>query len=631
MWGVPPARSVTPVPIFILSQRPNRGRRTIRPRLWVLALALGGALSLATATSSPAASGTWERAWGKDVISGGGTGFEICTSAPGCKAGSFGGLGGEMDDPEGVATDSSGNVYVADTSNRRIQKFDSNGLWERAWGKDVISGNFEEGFEVCTTAASCKVGEIGGLGGEMRSPAGVATDASGNVYVADTFNHRIQKFDSDGEFVLAWGKDVHIGGGTDFEPCDNRFLCKEGTEGGLGGEMDRPRGVATDASGDVYVADQGNHRIQKFDPEAADFEGLWKRGWGKDVISGNAEEGFEVCETRADCKAGETGGLGGEMSSPFGVGTDDSGDVYVADQGNHRIQKFDSNGEFDRAWGKDVISGGGAGFEVCTSSNEAGCKAGETGGLGGEMNLPLGVATDASGDVYVGDHGNLRIQKFDSEVATSMAEGEFEGLWERAWGKDVVSGGGTGFEVCTNAASCKAGSFGGLGGEMSNPRGVATDASANVYLADQGNQRIQKFADPPPGGGGAGGGGGSGGGTGAGTLLLPPPPNDFDFGKLQRNKKKGIAFLIAFVPGPGEIGLAGKGVATIAGARSARTVGAAGPVKLKVKPGKKGKRARKIRRALKNKGKARVKVLVTFVPTGGFANTRATKVKLLRR
>ena len=104
-----------------------------------------------------------------------------------------------------------------------------------------------------------------------------------------------------------------------------------------------------------------------------------------------------------------------------------------------------------------------------------------------------------------------------------------------------------------------------------------------------------------------------------------PPSNRFSFGKLKRNKKKGIAFLFVNVPGPGELSLAGKGLKAIDPPVSG------GTVKLKVAPAKKGKAARKLRRALLEKGKAAVKALVSYQPTGGSANTQARKLKLIRR
>ena len=124
---------------------------------------------------------------------------------------------GDLDYPVGVATDGSGNVYVADRDNSRIQKFDANGTFLSAWGS------------------------AGSDDGQFNFPNGVATDGSGNVYVADGNNNRIQKFDANGTFLAAWG-----GAGPD------------------NGQFENPVGLATDGSGNVYVADTGNGRIQKF-------------------------------------------------------------------------------------------------------------------------------------------------------------------------------------------------------------------------------------------------------------------------------------------------------------------------------------------------------------------------------
>ena len=131
--------------------------------------------------------------------------------------GSVGSADGSFDGPNGVSVDSSGNVYVADTNNNRIQKFDSSSTFITAWGSS------------------------GSANGSFSYPYGVSVDSSGNVYVADMFNNRIQKFDSSGTFITAWG-----------------------SSGSATGSFDGPFGVSVDSSGNVYVADSGNNRIQKF-------------------------------------------------------------------------------------------------------------------------------------------------------------------------------------------------------------------------------------------------------------------------------------------------------------------------------------------------------------------------------
>jgi NHL repeat-containing protein len=442
--------------------------------------ALAALLAAVAVAPAQASTGAFDRAWGKDVNGGGG--FGICTVAANCLGGTIGGLGGEMYGPYDAATDSGGNVYVADASNNRIQKFDSSGTWDRAWGKNVNGGG---AFGICTVAGDCLSGTTGGLGGEMNFPAGVATDSGGNVYVADAFNHRIQKFNSSGNFIMAWGKNVDIFGpiGAGFEICTTAAFCQAGNgTGALGGEMNAPHGVATDSSNNVYVADTGNQRIQRFGSS-----GAWDRAWGRNVNGGNV---FGVCTVAANCLKGTTGVGGGEMNYPEGPATDATDHVYVADAFNNRIQKFNSSGTWDRAWGRNV--NGGDVFGICTVA--VSCLAGNSdplgGALGGEMNAPHGVSTDSDGNVYVADQSNYRIQKFGSE-----------GAWERAWGKGV--NGGDAFGVCTVAASCLRGSTGGLGGEVNYPFGVTSDSTGNLYVAEFSNNRIQKFSNAelaaPPG------------------------------------------------------------------------------------------------------------------------------------
>jgi hypothetical protein len=269
-------------------------------------------------------SGTFLRAWGKNV---GGTGVGICTVAASCQAGAVGGLGGDIFSPEGVATDAAGNVYVAESNNIRVQKFDSSGAFLRAWGMDVGGA----GVGVCTTAASCRIGTRGTLGDEFSNPWDVATDASGNVYVTDQNLFRVQKFDSSGGFLRAWGKDV---GGAGVEICTVAASCQGGSTGVQGGEFNAngAAGVATDAAGNVYVANAAvGGRVQEFDSS-----GGFLQSWGKDV----GGSGVDVCTVAASCQGGSTGVLGGQFASPADVAIDAAGNLYVADSNNRRIQKF---------------------------------------------------------------------------------------------------------------------------------------------------------------------------------------------------------------------------------------------------------------------------------------------------
>ncbi len=467
-------------------------------RVWIVAIGVG----LALAAPAQAADGAWERAWGLNVDSVAvGMGFEICTVAANCQiGGNATAPGGAMNLPHGVDLDASGNVYVADTNNNRIQKFDSSGNFLRAWGKDVIDiGVNDSGtgaFEICVAGMDiCKTAAAGtGLGGEVSQPFDVAVNA-GSVYVADRNFKRIQVFNTSGTFVAAWGRDVDgvvVSPGA--EICVTALNCKTGVAGGLGGEFNNPTGVETDATGNLYVAEQAGHRIQKLSST-----GAFQRTWGNDVIetgmTGDMGPVFEICTNAPDCKGGVIGppANGGEFSQPGGLAVD-AANVYVADQGNSRVQKSDLSGNFVAAWGKDVDSvAPGTGAEICTVAGN--CKQGGPAPLlGGEFALVYDVALDAAGNVYVADGAASRVQRFSSSLA-----------FQRTWGKDVDSVAmGTGFEICTVAANCKLGeTTSALGGELNVATGLATDAAGGLFVADGFNNRIQRFAaDPPPPAGG---------------------------------------------------------------------------------------------------------------------------------
>lgn len=279
--------------------------------------------------------------------------------------------------PAGVTVDSADNVYVADSGNSRIQKFDGNG---NPLGNRSISGTFTALTGVAVDSAgniyltdanplgnhvwkldgitgtnTLSWGSSGSADGQFTSPTGIAVDSSNDVYVADQLNHRIQKFDSNGTFLTKWG-----------------------SSGSADGQFNRPFDVAVDSAGNVYMTDSLNFRVQKFDSS-----GNFLRMWGFGVNTGDST--FEICT--GSCRIGITGNGDGQFSTPAGIGVDSAGNVYVTDRTAHRIQKFDSNGNFLTKWGS-------------------------FGTGNGEFNVPADVTIDSANNVYVADESNNRIQKF---------------------------------------------------------------------------------------------------------------------------------------------------------------------------------------------------------------------------
>jgi len=413
--------------------------------------------------------------------------------------GGEGSEGGHLVEPSGVAIDSKGNVWVADTGHDRIQEFDS-------------EGKFIQEF-----------GAFGSASGLFSEPQGIAIDPEGDVWVADTGNYRLQEFNAKGEFLRTVGsqgagnvkfskpqgivvdsKDniwVADTGNSRIQELNSKgeFVRKFGTLGPENGQLSKPQGIALDSKGNVWVADTGNSRVQAFDAEgkylskfaskgaengqltepqgvALDAEGhVWAADTGNNRIQEFNAEGKFVAKTEG------AGNEDGQLSKPGGVAIDAKGNVWVADNVNDRIQELNPEGKFLRKFG------------------------GEDSGAG-HLSGPGGIATDSEGHAWVADTGHDRIQEFDTEgkfVREFGALGSGEGLFSEPQGIALDAEGhvwvadtenGRAQEFTTEGKFVREFGTEGTGnGQLKKPEGIALDAKGNVWVADTQNDRIQEL------------------------------------------------------------------------------------------------------------------------------------------
>jgi len=307
-----------------------------------------------------------------------------------------------LNHPLGIALDRSANLYIADEFNNRIRRIDA------------------ETGEITTVAGNGSFA-FGGDGGpaveaSLAHPAAVAIDSSGNLLISDSLNNRIRRVDAE---TLRISTIAGTG------------VAGFSGDGGLASSaaLNNPIGIAIDSSGNILIADSGNHRIRRIDARTGEITTV--AGNGRAELSGDGGPAVQA-----------------SLNFPLGVAVDARGNIYIADSRNSRIRRVDA----DRLI-TTVARGGQS-----------------------KLNRPSSVAVDPSGNLFIADTLNNRIQKID--IST--------GQTSTFVGTGIAGFGGDGFPA--------------MDAKLFEPQSVAIDAAGNLFIADTRNNRVRRAFLPgrPP-------------------------------------------------------------------------------------------------------------------------------------
>jgi sugar lactone lactonase YvrE len=308
--------------------------------------------------------------------------------------------------PYGVAMDNSGNLIIADTGNFRVRKVDTNGVIT------TLAGHFHLSNGDGGQATNANIG----------LPFGVAVDISGNLFILDQADSLIRKVDTNGVITTVAGTG-RPGASGDGGPATNATFVTS-------------YGFAVDSSGNLYIADAANSRVRKVDTKGVIT-----------TVAGVGQSGY----------SGDGGvATNAKLSMPQGMTVDSFGNLFIADTGNNRVRRLDTNGVITTVAGGPHASFAGDGGPATNAS----------------LSGPTGLALDSSGNLYIADYNNNRVRQIDPNgIITTVA-----GSAARHAGIGPGDGG-----PGTNAV-------------LLNPSGLAIDSHGNLYVVDNGDSRVRRVA-----------------------------------------------------------------------------------------------------------------------------------------
>ena len=417
-------------------------------------------------------------------------------------------------DTRDVGVDGAGNIYITDRGGNRIRRVDTSGTITTVAGSGGRSFRFERVYSEEGIPA---------LEARLFSPECVAVDAAGNIYIADSFNHRIRRVDTSGTITTVAGTGGEFSGdggsailarlfyprGVAVDDSDNLYIADTGNDqihrvdtsgtittiagtgefgysgdGGpaLAAQLDFPYDVSADGEGNIYVADSFNHRIRRVDASGTIT-----------TVAGTGERGYSGDEGPA---------LAGNLSYPRGVEVDDAGNLYIADSLNNRIRRVDASGTITTIAGTGEFGYSGDGGPAFAA----------------QVGQPEAVAFDSAGNLYIADTFNHRIRRVDHmgtiTTVAGIGEGDFSGDGDPA-----------------------------LAAQLNGPRGIAVDDVGNIYIAE-GNNRI-RMVDT----------------SGTITTIAGPRQDDFFSGGYNRESGKGNDVLLS---NPSDVSVDRSGIVYVA-------------------------------------------------------------------